>query len=119
MADHFMLIAIYIPQKIIKMCDSIIWDTAKTYNLPPYLIRDVNSFLDYYYPKKKDEWVVEDLLQEERFQNPLCEVDCGYHILNYIEAACENRRIHSQGNEFVKYKYHVIKTLQENKACNK
>lgn len=81
-------------------------------------MRDVNRFLDYYYPHKKDTWIIEHLLTEERFQDYDSQVDCGYHVINFMEAACENTRIRPKGNKFMQYKdtiSEIIKTWKENR----
>ena len=111
--SHWILIAISIPLKIIKICDSINANVKKD-QLPPDCIIDVMRLLDYYYPQLRGEWTEESLHNDDRFQDPrLGQVDCGYHVLNFIEAACKNERIQPKGDAFTQYKYTVDAMIVE------
>lgn len=109
--EHWILVAVSIPLQVIKICDSILRDSPSTYDLPPHCLRDIEKYLNYYYPDRKGKWTHEHLLKEERFQDELFQIDCGYHILNFSEAAISNKRIHQKGNEFIKYKRHVCDVM--------
>ena len=103
--NHWILIAISIPLRVIKICDSII---TKKDQLPPNCIIDVMRLLDYYYPQLRGDWTEESLHNDDRFQDPRAgHVDCGYHVLNFIEAACKNERIQPKGDAFTRFKYTV------------
>ena len=67
--SHWILIAISIPLKIIKICDSINANVKKD-QLPPDCIIDVMRLLDNYYPQLRGEWTEESLHNDDRFQDP-------------------------------------------------
>ena len=70
--------------------------------------------LDYYYPQLRGKWSEETINTEDRFQEVgLGHVDCGYHVLNFIEAACKNERIQPKGDAFIQYKYTVDAIIVE------
>ena len=113
--NHWILIAISIPLRVLKICDSL-KTTGKKNNLPPHCVVDVMRLLDYYYPQLRGKWSEETINTEDRFQEVgLGHVDCGYHVLNFIEAACKNERIQTKGNAFIRYKCHVDSMISVNR----
>lgn len=73
---------------------------------------DVEKFLNYYYPDNEGFWTHERAQDEDRFQDTgNNEVDCGYHLINFMEAACKNVRIFQKGNDFIKFKERVEETI--------
>lgn len=110
---HWILIAISIPLKVIKICDSVLYEGSKVH-LPVKCLIDVEKFLKYYYPDIAEEWTHEIAQDEDRFQSAeKNEVDCGYHLINYMEGASSNMRIQANGSDFVKFKCRVETEIEE------
>lgn len=84
------------------MCDSI-----KNNELPHEVLQDIECMLDYIYPTYKGEWTHDVIRPEEQIQNARTHIDCGFHILNFAEAALEDRLITTDHADFNKFKHKV------------
>ena len=63
--------------------------------------------LDYLYPTHKGQWRHDVIRPEEKFQNENTHIDCGFHILNFAEAALEDRLITTQHADFNIFKQKI------------
>ena len=105
--------------KIIITCDSI-----KNNGLPEELSQDIECMLDYLYPTYKGQWTHDVIRPEEQIQNGRTHIDCGFHILNFAEAALEDRLItidHADFNIFkerIELQLDSIKEIERLKILN-
>ena len=117
--DHYILVVISITLKIIITCDSV-----KNAELPEELLQDIECMLDYIYPTYKGQWVHDVIRPEEQIQNIRTHVDCGFHILNFAEAALEDRLITINHADFNMFKEKIelqlasIKERERQKVLN-
>ena len=105
--------------KIIITCDSI-----KNNGLPEELSQDIECMLDYLYPTYKGQWTHDVIRPGEQLQNGGTHIDCGFHILNFAEAALEDRLItidHADFNIFkerIELQLDSIKEIERQKVLN-
>ena len=96
---HWILVVISLKYKQIMMCDSL-----DNNNLPVRCVEDTVLFLRYYYPEiPESDWRYDTLNAADKFQNLELNIDCGFHISNFMHAALKNARIpllHETFNEF-------------------
>ena len=104
---HWSLVVISIKQRLIIMCDSIL-----TSKMPIRCIDDTVSFLLYYYPDiPREEWRYDNLNIADRFQEVHRNLDCGFHILNFLHAALKNARIPRLHDAFNAFKLRTNRTI--------
>jgi Ulp1 family protease len=99
-------VVISVPFKTIITCDSV-----KNTPLPVELLEDIESMLDHYYPLFKGQWKHDKIRNEEQFQDPHRNKDCGFHILNFAEAALKDTLITINHNAFNMFKERIEKEL--------
>jgi Ulp1 protease family, C-terminal catalytic domain len=105
--DHYILVVISIKMKLIITCDSI-----KNNGLPDELLEDIECMLDYLYPSNKGQWTHDVIRPEEQIQNGTTHIDCGFHILNFAEAALEDRLIKTDHADFNMFKQKIELQLE-------
>ena len=89
------------------MCDSIL-----TSKMPLRCIEDTVSFLFYYYPDiPKEEWRYDTLNNADRFQEVHKNLECGFHISNFLHAALRNARIPILHEAFNAFKLRTERTI--------
>lgn len=105
--------------KIIITCDSI-----KNNGLPEELSQDIECMLDYLYPTYKGQWTHDVIRPVEQIQNGRTHIDCGFHMLNFAEAALEDRLITIDHADFNMFKERIelqldsIKEIERQKILN-
>jgi Ulp1 family protease len=105
---HWMLVVISIKYKLILFCDSI-----PSSQMPDGIIDNTVSFLRYYYPEiSENEWKYDTLNSSDRFQNTNQNLDCGFHILNFMRAALQNTRIPIMHAAFNTFKTRTLSTIE-------
>ena len=73
---------------------------------------DTVSFLRFYYPSiKANEWRYDTLNMSDRFQVPSLNLDCGFHMLNFMHAAIKNTRVPISHKDFNAFKTRTNNTL--------
>ena len=86
---HWILVVISLKYKQIMKCDSL-----DDNDLPLRCVEDTISFLRYYYPEiPGTDWRYDTLNAADKFKNSELNIDCGFHILNFMHAALKNARI--------------------------
>ncbi len=92
-------------RKIIH-CDSI-----ATFTPSEQLKEDAKLLASYMFPAVgSNEWSFEVLNKQDRFQRN--NLDCGFHLLNFIEAALEDRSVLSDSELFIQWKKSTAKELK-------
>lgn len=91
-------------------------DSVKNMDLPADLLQDIECMLDYIYPTYKGQWTHDVIRPEEQFQNGNTHIDCGFHILNFAEAALEDRLITTDHADFNMFKQKIELQLDSIKA---
>lgn len=96
--DHWTLVVFSTKYRKIIYCDSV----AKI-PLYGYMEEDTKLLASYMFPALgSDDWSFEELPKRCRFQKN--NADCGFHLLNFMEAAIEDRSVIYDREEFITYK---------------
>lgn len=86
--------------------NTLLWQHCGS-NFPARILHGLESFLNYHYPDLKGQWQTDEVNNESRFQNGSVIRDYGYHILNFAEAAANDRIIHTD-DRYAEFKNEVL-----------
>jgi Ulp1 family protease len=97
---HWSLMAFSVKYRTIMYCDSIYCATPATKHT-----KDVAYLLSsYMFPHiPRDDWKFNEISKAERFQK-VRQLDCGFHIMNFMLSAIKDTRIDYRIKEFDLFK---------------
>jgi hypothetical protein len=101
----------------IMYCDSVAWKKKDIQSRSTNQAKIVGRLLSaYMFPKIPDDsWEFVELAKQDRFQytDHLDMDDCGYHIMNFMSAALEDRHVINDKKTFASWKNNFFTSYNE------